>query len=150
VKIRRAGPDDAAVIASLYLQLKEHHSRLAPDSPRYSMDDEGWARYARQGLDDPDVRFYLALRGRDAVGFVRLFFEERSWGRSCEVETLVVDAGARGRGVGSQLMRRAEEVAREEGALGMRVNVLHTNVDGRRFYEQDGYRPLAVRYAKPL
>ncbi len=150
MKIRRAAASDASAIAALYVQLKEHHALLAPDAPRYAMDDEGWHSYAEEGLHDPKNRFYIAMRGSDIVGFVKLFFEEKSWGLACEVESLVVDEQARGRGVGSDLMRRAEEIARAEGALGMRVNVLHTNTDGRRFYEQDGYRPLAVRYAKPL
>jgi ribosomal protein S18 acetylase RimI-like enzyme len=150
VKIRRATLQDAAAIASLYMQLKEHHARLAPDSPFYARNDEGWVGYMERGLNDPENWFYVALRGSDVVGFVRFFFDERSWGRACEVETLVVNADARANGVGSELMRKVEQIARDEGALAMRVNVLHTNADGRKFYERSGYRPLAIRYAKPL
>ena len=150
MKVRRAGPDDVEAIASLYLQLKDHHRRLVPGSPRYEMDDDTWTAHARQGLEDPEKRFYVAQRGPEVIAFLKLFFEEKSWGRACEVETLVVDEHARERGVGHELMKTAEEVARQEGALGMRVNVLQLNDEGRRFYERSGYRTIAIRYAKPL
>jgi len=149
VKIRRATPDDADAIAGLYVQLKEHHLELAPGMPRYDQPDEDWLEKANTGLRDESVRFYLAER-MGTVGFVKLFFEEKSWGLVCEVETLVIDEQARARGIGTALMRHAEQVARDEGAIAMRVNVLRHNSDGRRFYERDGYRPIAVRYGKTL
>lgn len=150
-KVRRADPErDADAIARLYMQLKKHHAALAPDAPRYAVEDETWERYARKSLEEEEPRFYVAVRSGEVVGFLKLFFEEKSWGLACEVETLVVDERVRGTGVGDALMRRAEEVAREEGALGMRVNVLHLNEEGRRFYERDGYRAVAIRYGKSL
>ena len=151
MKVRRADPKaDADAISTLYVQLKEHHGALAPDAQRYAVTDEQWMTYVERSLADEAARFYVAARGGDVVGFVKLFFEERSWGLSCEVDTLVVDDAHRGRGVGTALMRRAEEIAREEGALRMRVNVLHVNSEGRRFYERDGYRTVAIRYGKKL
>lgn len=150
MKIRRAGPDDRGAVADLYVQLRRHHVRLAPSNPRYAMAEENWTRYAEGVLASDSKRVYVAQEGPTIVGFVCLFFAEKPWGRACEIETLVVDEDARGKAVGTKLMRRAEEVAREEGALAMRVDVLHTNVEGRRFYEADGYRTIAVRYGKPL
>jgi ribosomal protein S18 acetylase RimI-like enzyme len=150
MKVRRATPTDAEAIANLYVQLKKHHLQLAPATPRYEMPDEDWLRQTKAALDDPSKRFYVAARGGAVLGFVKLLFEQKSWGLSCEVETLVVDEEAREQGIGSRLMERAEEVARQQGAVAMRVNVLKSNADGRRFYERDGYRPIAVRYGKPL
>jgi ribosomal protein S18 acetylase RimI-like enzyme len=150
MKIRKASPADADAIAGLYLQLKRHHATLAPESPRYATDDDDWERYARAGLEDESKRVYVAARGPEVIGFVKLFFEQKSWGLACEVETLVVDEASRDRGIGHALMRHVEQVARDEGALGMRVNVLHVNKEGRRFYERDRYHTVAIRYGKPL
>lgn len=149
MKIRRATREDADAIAKLYVQLKEHHLELAPGMPRYDQPDEDWLEKANIGLRDESVRFYLAEQ-LGAAGFVKLFFEEKSWGLVCEVETLVIDRDARAQGIGTALMRHAEQIARAEGAIAMRVNVLRHNTDGRRFYERDGYRPIAVRYGKSL
>ena len=149
MKIRRAGVKDAHDIAKLYIQLKEHHLELAPGLPRYDQPDEDWLEKANRGLRDDSVRFYVAEQ-MGVVGFVKLFFEEKSWGLVCEVETLVVDEQARAQGTGTELMRYAEQIARDEGAIAMRVNVLRHNAEGRSFYERDGYRPIAVRYGKTL
>ena len=150
MKVRRATPADADAIAELYVQLRDHHATLAPENLRYQVGDENWKRIASEGLSDPDVRYYVATRGTEILGFVNLFFAQKPWGLACEVETLVVDRDVRDTGIGTALMARAEEVAREEGALAMRVNVLHSNEDGRRFYERSGYRLTAVRYGKGL
>ena len=150
MKVRRAADGDADAIAELYVQLKRHHLRLAPGTPRYELPDEDWGALALAGLADKNARFYVADLGGSVIGFVKLFFAERSWGLSCEVETLVVHEHHRAGGVGTELMTRAEQIGREEGAVAMRVNVLLTNADGRRFYERDGYRPIAIRYGKPL
>ena len=149
MKIRRATVDDAEAIAALYVQLKEHHLELAPGLPRYDQPDEDWLEKTNTGLGDDNVRFYVAEK-LNIVGFIKLFFEEKSWGVVCEVETLVIDEEVRAEGIGTALMEHAEQLARDEGAIGMRVNVLRHNADGRRFYERDGYRPIAVRYGKTL
>ena len=53
------------------------------------------------------MRFYVAER-MGIAGFVKLFFEEKSWGLVCEVETLVIDEQVRAQGIGTALMRHAE------------------------------------------
>lgn len=114
------------------------------------MPNVDWIEHARQGLADTVFRFYVAERGPDLIAFMKLFFEKKTWGLVCEVENLVVDERARDQGVGGSMMERAEELARQEGALSIRVNVLHANHEGRRFYVQQGYRAVAVRYGKSL
>ncbi len=101
-------------------------------------------------FDDPEVHFMVAEADDRVLAFARFFFEEKSFGIACELETLVVDEEARGREIGITMITRIEERALSEGATGMRVNVLEVNSDARRFYERLGYEPVAVRYAKKL
>ncbi|MBA2274750.1 MAG: GNAT family N-acetyltransferase [Actinobacteria bacterium] len=84
------------------------------------------------------------------VGFARLSLEEKVWGTSCEVHTLVVEEATRSAGVGGRLIGAAESWALAEGAKGIRVNVLLQNAGARAFYEREGYLPIALRYGKPL
>lgn len=84
------------------------------------------------------------------LGFANLAFEERPWGIACEVRTLVVASGARGRGIGRALMSACEEVARREGARGVRLDVLVGNDEGAAFYEKLGYDRFAWRYGRML
>ena len=141
---------DRDSIVELYLQLKRHHSALVPEADRYKVTDERWAHMVLKDFDDPEINLVVALDEGKVVAFARFFYEEKSFGTACEVETLVVDEEIRGRNMGRMVLEHVEELARSEGATGMRVNVLNLNADGRRFYERLGYEPVAIRYAKKL
>jgi len=148
--IRPATLDDQPEIARLYVELRDHHRVLEPGNPRYGTDDLRWELEARGALEDPDIAVLAAEAGEGVVGFVKLRYEPKPWGLSCEVHTLVVEAAWRGAGTGTKLMAAAEAHAMESGARGMRVQVLLTNERGRAFYERLGYEPIAVRYGKPI
>ncbi len=150
LEIRPAEPSDRGAIVDLYLQLKRHHGALVPEAERYRVTDDRWAHMVLKDFDDPDVHFVVAHDKERLVAFARFYYEEKSIGIACEVETLVVDEEVRGQNVGNTLLAHVEELARSQLAAGMRVNVLHVNSQGRRFYEGLGYNPVAIRYAKKL
>ncbi|MBA3350335.1 MAG: GNAT family N-acetyltransferase [Actinobacteria bacterium] len=151
ILIRDAMVDDQPEIARLYVELREHHRLLEARSPRYDMGDLVWELEARRALQDPDIHLLVAeSQDEGLVGFARLSLEEKVWGLSCEVHTLIVEEASRSAGVGGRLMEAAEAWAVTEGAKGIRVNVLLHNAGGRAFYEREGYLPIAVRYGKAL
>ncbi|MBV9811367.1 MAG: GNAT family N-acetyltransferase [Acetobacteraceae bacterium] len=66
------------------------------------------------------------------------------WGRISRnwmfVELLIVPEGARGRGHGSALLRRAEDAARAEGCRGVHLDTF--SFQARPFYERHGYQVI--------
>ena len=68
------------------------------------------------------------------------------WARSMYdwlyVELLAVPEGLRGRGIGSDLMRRAEAVAVERGCVGVWLDTY--GFQARGFYEKLGYQVFGV------
>jgi ribosomal protein S18 acetylase RimI-like enzyme len=56
-----------------------------------------------------------------------------------QIQGLVVDDWARGRGVGRALLRAAAVHARSQGALRLTLRVLGHNVPARRLYEAEGF-----------
>jgi GNAT superfamily N-acetyltransferase len=64
--------------------------------------------------------------------------------------TLVVSEGARGAGVGRELVRAAEDWARGEGAERMSVTSGLQRADAHQFYERLGYARTGVRFGKVL
>jgi ribosomal protein S18 acetylase RimI-like enzyme len=149
VVVRRADAGDCDDVTRLFIELRDHHRQLQPRSPRYAVDDDGWAKIARTSLEDDAKTILVAEVNGHTVGFVKLGLAQKPWGLSCEVETLVVQASARGKGHGTRLMDAAEDFACAEGTQGIRVDVLVTNDLGRGFYERAGYEPLSLRYGKP-
>jgi ribosomal protein S18 acetylase RimI-like enzyme len=149
MQIRLATPDDIDEITRLYLVLRDHHADIEPDNIRYRTSDERWRVMAARALDGEDS-VLLAEEDGSTVGMVIVRFADKPWGRSCEIDTLVVDEGRRNSGIGRLLMERAEEIGRSTGSPAARVNVAFNNHDGQRFYEKLGYLPSSVRLGKEL
>lgn len=61
------------------------------------------------------------------------------------VNALAVRAGLRGQGIGTQLLRAAEDRAAAAGARTMSIQVFSQNQDAVRLYERLGYRWIASR-----
>lgn len=150
VAIREATPDDAAEVTRLLVDMKAHHRRLDPNNARFRVDRVTLTESVEGALGaDDDVILVAEDRGR-VVGFVKLRLTRRSWGKGCEVHSLMVEEGSRGRGVGSRLMEAAEERARLAGASGMRLDVSLFNDAAAEFYRRRGYEQIAVRLGKTL
>ena len=64
------------------------------------------------------------------------------------VLALVVDPGARGRGVGHDLMAAADRVAREGGAAFIEVTAAHHRPEARHLYESMGYDATVTAYLR--
>lgn len=68
--------------------------------------------------------------------------------RIVRILALVVDPGARERGVGRGLMAAAEAVAAELGAAFIEVTAGHHRPDARRLYEAAGYDATVTVYLR--
>jgi GNAT superfamily N-acetyltransferase len=66
------------------------------------------------------------------------------------LDSLVVDASCRRRGLGATLMAAAEAWARDKGAPWLELGVYAVNVEARAFYEALGYLPVSTKLRKPL
>ena len=68
--------------------------------------------------------------------------------RIVRILALVVDAGARERGVGRSLLAAAEAAATDLGAAFMEVTAGHHRQDAKRLYESAGYDASVAAYLR--
>lgn len=151
MKVVRAGAERIPELQSLWEALELHHSEL-PDVPPIRPLADSWQ--VRRGsyeawLADGSGRLHVAERDGRVVGYVMLTIVDApaSWNvgaRAAEIETMSVLPDERSRGVGSALMDAAVRTAEEEGVHAIGVGVVHSNVEGIRFYERAGFRPFYV------
>ncbi|MGZ8437177.1 MAG: N-acetyltransferase family protein [Candidatus Limnocylindrales bacterium] len=84
------------------------------------------------------------------LGFIAVHalprFEHDDW--ILRVLALVVDAGARERGVGRALMAEAERIGREVGATFVEVTAGHHRPEARHLYESLGYDSTVTAYLR--
>jgi GNAT superfamily N-acetyltransferase len=124
MSIRSALPDDEAGIGGLLRQLH-------PDQPAVFRPDQ-----VRQG-----ARSFVAAEGEEIVGFALATFVDYGLSSYGMIEELVVDAGRRGRGVGTALVEACREWLAEEQVEVIFVSAL----DGAAvaFYRRSGFVPCS-------
>lgn len=137
VTIRDATAADAEMIAGLFT-------------------DEGYpagptdivARLAHFGT--AESRVIVAEREGGVLGFIAIHaiprFEHDD--RILRIVALVVDAGARERGVGRALIAEAERVGTELGAAFAEITAGHHRPEARRLYEAVGYDATVAAYLR--
>ena len=137
VALRAAGPDDADEIAQLFT-------------------DEGYpagpsdivTRLER--FASPHSRVIIAEHDGAILGFIAVHalprFEHDD--RILRILALVVDPGARERGVGRTLMAEAERIGTELGAAFVEITAGHHRPEARHLYEQLGYDATVTAYLR--
>lgn len=94
-------------------------------------------------LDDPHTEFLLGAPGDDAppAGVAQLRFRHSIWraGGDCLIEDVYVDPGARGRGLGREMVLFALDRARERGCRRAELDVNEANTPALALYEGLGF-----------
>ena len=87
-------------------------------------------------IDNPQKVIFFADVDGKPVGQIKMV---PWWNKFAYVEELVVDTEFRGKGVGSALMTRAIEWAKEQGFPGVTLETQDNNVPACKFYERCGF-----------
>lgn len=129
--VRRATPDDAAVVGRLLFDFNTEF-----DSPTPTSRELGERLRRLLGLEE-----VLVLVAGERDGFALLTLRPTPYydGPLAQLEELYVRPGLRDRGIGTALLQRAVAVAREHRAGEMHINVDEVDIDSRRFYERHGF-----------
>jgi ribosomal protein S18 acetylase RimI-like enzyme len=137
ITVRRASAADAAAIASLFT---DEGFPVGPSDVR--------ARLTR--FDSPTSRVVIAEHEGTILGFIAVHamprFEHDDW--ILRVLALVVDAGARERGVGRALLTEAERIGGEVGAAFVELTAGHHRPEARHLYESLDYDSTVTAYLR--
>jgi GNAT superfamily N-acetyltransferase len=137
ISIRPADPADADAIAALFT-------------------DEGYPAGPSDILErltrfsSPHSQVLVAEHEGALLGFIAFHalprFEHGD--RIVRIVALVVDAGARERGIGTALMVEVERIAAELGAAFVEVTSGHHRPEARLLYESSGYDASVAAYLR--
>ena len=95
--------------------------------------------YMRKIVRNPRSATWIAEEGADLVGLVVIQWSAGQEELAAYIETIEVHPAWRGRGIGSELLRRAEKSARAAGACAIGLHVRVENATAIRLYESHGY-----------
>ncbi|MBB3261130.1 ribosomal protein S18 acetylase RimI-like enzyme [Paraburkholderia bannensis] len=156
ISYRRASPDDILTVCELGQILNAVHHEARPDiyanaTAEFARDKPHWL----SSLQGEDRAMFLAEHGSAAIGFITVqlvkpvspLLQPMIVGR---IGSVAVLERLRGRGVGSTLMKLAEDWARKNGANDMRLTVWAFNEPAVDLYRELGYELRAFEMGKQL
>jgi len=97
-------------------------------------------RYMHQLIASPSAAIWIAESHGHLSGFGIVEWSEQAVGIFAYIQTIEVAPQERGRGIGSELMRRLEGSANAEGAVAIWLHVDETNAAAIQLYRSHGYQ----------
>ncbi|MFM0350328.1 GNAT family N-acetyltransferase [Paraburkholderia sp. RL17-347-BIC-D] len=156
ISYRRASIDDILTVCELGQILNAVHHQVRPEiyanaTVEFARDKPHWL----SSLQGEDRAMFLAEHSGTAVGFITVqviqpispLLQPLIVGR---IGSVAVLERLRGRGVGSTLMKLAEEWARKNGANDMRLTVWAFNEQAVGLYQELGYELRAFEMGRQL
>ncbi|GAX90228.1 hypothetical protein EFBL_1854 [Effusibacillus lacus] len=138
--LRKATRQDLPKLAELMSQLSGHLTTPTDMENRLRFIDESPFDLLFVCEEDGAVLGLMSFRIRENL-------EEVS--RFGEVSAVVVDPGARRKGVGRFMMEYAEQLAREQGCIGTwLVSGFGREEEAHKFYKEMGYEVTGYRFVK--
>lgn len=127
IRLRRPATDDEAILQLVNRELLPHSHLIASR--------EQLLKEIPERLSEGPT--YVAVnRVNRTVGFVHVYVRENT----LIVDMLAVAQTSQHRGLGRQLLKRAEQYGRHKRCAQARIMVDYGNVRAERFYEHSGYR----------
>lgn len=87
-------------------------------------------------INNPDKTIYLAYSGSECIGQIIL---KKDWNKYAFIEDICVAKSARGKGIGSALIEKAIEWAKNTGLMGLALETQDNNLLACRFYVKCGF-----------
>jgi GNAT superfamily N-acetyltransferase len=109
-----------------------------PDEVQYLEDRIYEFNSSATGIEDGEwLAFFVREGGRIVAGICG-----NTWGGTCELRQLWVEQSLRGRGIGTRLLRAAEDEARRRGCR--QIVLMTFSFQAPAFYERHGFEVLAT------
>jgi GNAT superfamily N-acetyltransferase len=101
-------------------------------------------------LDSASQHYLCAVSGEELLGFCSLSVRKSLWGQGFlgYLDELVVDEDRRGEGIGSRLLERALELAREDGCSRVELDSAFHREDAHSFYEKHGFERICLLFSR--
>jgi ribosomal protein S18 acetylase RimI-like enzyme len=154
VEFRRGSLADLPLLEPLWVSVHHHHAQVMPDLAPYVDDRQTWAVRSQlyaELLAKPETVLLLASADGAVIGYGLAHVSPASgtwvadtWqtgDRIGEIESVAIQPGYRGQGIGSRLLTALTAELATAGVRDLVLGVLPGNDAAIRLYQRQGFRP---------
>jgi GNAT superfamily N-acetyltransferase len=145
VAVRLAVPTDWPAVAGLLVELGRGVAAGTAEDPTHQQAFSGHIRQIGHVT-------LVAETNEEILGVIDMEYHQRLGDHrpQARINDVVVTDRARGAGVGTSLLRRAEELARKRGCFRMALVTASWREDSIAFYRREGWSDYGAWFVKPL
>lgn len=154
--IRPATTADLPAVGRLGALLVGTHHDFDPQRflPATSRTAEGYASYLATQLEQPEVAVLVAEEHGQVVGYTYAAMEGTDYmslrGPAGVLYDIVVDPGARGRGIGRRLLDATLAFLKSHGAPRVVLSTASGNAAAQRLFESAGFRRTMIEMTREM
>lgn len=148
ITIRPLKPEEWQVFQKLNNEVFEDNAMYDPDLlTDYAFKDVG-INYYKEQLNDPNAITFVAEEDGTAVGYIAVTPRHFSYRKMkyAEIDNMGVSPSHRSKGVGSMLIEKVKEWAREKGFVRLFVSTYWGSEKARAFYKKNGGKEIDVSF----
>jgi ribosomal protein S18 acetylase RimI-like enzyme len=152
ITIKVAGKDDVQTLQNLNDEVFVDNHKYDPDLKMDWAKSETGRKYFTKAVGNPKGICLIAWDGERAVGYIEAspkYFGYRL-SKYMEIDNMGVSPDYRSKGVGSQLMQKFFEIAKQRGFQKAYVNSYFENVKAIDFYEKNGFAKIDVSLERKI
>jgi len=156
MNIRKATSEDALLLSDLSRDVQTLHAQNYAEIFKIPQSADFAISFFDELLADPAVSIFIAEENREAIGYIFCKLIERPENpftfamRSLLVEHISVRPAARGKGVGTALMKQAEMLAKALAVQRIQLDSWDFNADAHSFFERLGFQRFNFRFWRPV
>ena len=156
MSIRQAVPGDRLLLSTLSMDVQRIHAEAHPGVFKMPLNDDYAVSFFGEMLIDPTVTIYIAEDDLNAVGYALCKLVERPDNpftfpsRILLVDQISVRPEARGKGIGTALLKQTELLRRELKADRIVLDSWDFNIKAHAFFERLGLRRFMYRFWQHL
>lgn len=90
----------------------------------------------------PKASYFIILKGKTILGGAGIMTLQNSTGNICELQKMYFSSNVRGKGLGSKMMNRCLETAKEFGFEKCYLETLPYMIEARKLYAKSGFDSL--------
>jgi ribosomal protein S18 acetylase RimI-like enzyme len=156
MNIRKATSEDALLLSDLSRDVQSLHAQNYADIFKIPQSADFAISFFDEMLADPTVSIFIAEENGEAIGYILCKLIERPENpftfamRSLLVEHISVRPAARGKGVGTALIKQAEMLAKRLAVQRIQLDSWDFNRNAYAFFERLGFQKFNFRFWRPV